>query len=111
MAITPGPWQWVRVDQNTVILEGQPNEWNDKMVIALREDLAGFPYVTETPNAHLIAAAPELESTLSLFLRTYWDGCRHGFTKNWQESMEIVAEQARQLFKGLYEADRKAESE
>ena len=34
---------------------------------------------------------------LSLFLRTYYDGSRHGFSATWQENMEAVAEDARRL--------------
>lgn len=38
--------------------------WNDRLVTAMREDLAAFPYAVDTPNARLIAAAPELLEAL-----------------------------------------------
>jgi len=60
---TPGPWTWSREkigDTWHAFLRGQPNHWNDRLVTAMREDLAAFPYAVDTPNARLIAAAPEM---------------------------------------------------
>jgi len=59
---TPGPWYWERTKIGTwqAMLLGQPNEWNDRLVTAMRLDLAAFPYAIDTPNAKLMAAAPEL---------------------------------------------------
>ena len=101
MAHTEGPWYWERIDEDNVILRGKPNEWNDTIVLALRADLARFPDATDNPNARLVAAAPEFEETLSLLLRTYREGALHGFTESWQEEMDEVANQARQLFRRL----------
>jgi hypothetical protein len=60
---TPGPWYWSREkigDTWHCFLQGEPNEWNDRLVTAMRLDLAAFPYAIDTPNARLIAAAPDL---------------------------------------------------
>ena len=40
-------------------------------------------------------------AVLSLMLRTYYDGTRHGFTDTWQENMEEVAAQARAVLKDV----------
>ncbi len=46
-------------------------------------------------NALLITNAHTLGQALSLFLRTYNDGCRHGFNLSWQESMDEVSQKAK----------------
>ncbi len=67
---TPGPWEWVRCKPNGTdgpwqcFLQSPPNECNDTMVTAMREDLAAFPYAATSPNARLIAAAPDLLAAL-----------------------------------------------
>lgn len=72
---TPGPWHWERVkigDTVQCFLKGQPNEWNDRLVTAQREDLAAFPYSATSPNARLIAAAPDLLEALRGFMLLDW---------------------------------------
>ena len=44
-------------------------------------------------------AAPTAPGVLSLFLRTYYDGTRHGFTESWVEAMEAVAADARRVLR------------
>ena len=64
---TPGPWKWARRYSDgenkpiAVLLETEhrPIKWNDPVVSAIREDWIDM-FIDNTPNASLIAAAPEL---------------------------------------------------
>ncbi|MBE7553137.1 MAG: hypothetical protein HS126_18850 [Anaerolineales bacterium] len=74
---TPGPWYWTREkigDEWHCFLRGQPNHLNDTLVTAMRPDLAAFPYATETPNARLIAAAPDLLAALEAMMNYHHGG-------------------------------------
>jgi len=62
------PWQWERYQDSDgtwqARLFGDSNDLNDRLVTAMRPDLAGFPYATTTDDAKLIAAAPALATAL-----------------------------------------------
>lgn len=67
--ITQGPYKWERIKSENdgkwyATLVGKPNRWNDRLVIAMREDLAQFPYAVETGNALLLEKSFELYISL-----------------------------------------------
>ena len=67
--ITQGPYKWERTKSENsgkwyATLVGKPNKWNDRLVTAMREDLAQFPYAVETGNARLLEKSFELYASL-----------------------------------------------
>ena len=89
---TPGPWetgcQLSKVQVN-------PPGWNQPMFIA-DCDVAWGPSTEDEKcaNAQLIAAAPDLLSSLSLLLRTCQDAHRHGWVKSEREAIQFAAVEA-----------------
>jgi hypothetical protein len=69
-----GPWRWIRAKIGgtwQAFLRGKPNRWNDTLVTPMREDLAAFPYAIDTPDARLMAAAPDFLAALKDILPVF----------------------------------------
>jgi hypothetical protein len=117
---TPGPWKWERTkvgDTWHVALRGGPNKWNDTLVTAMREDLAQFPYATETPNAKIIAASIAMYEALQNYievqdrLRQLWVD-RHKEGTNYTETLIKEGFPAyEQLKAALAQADAQVEGD
>lgn len=73
---TPGPWRWSRLESGDLqlVTEHRPVPLNDPVIFAVREDWRG---IGGTPNAHLIAAAPEMDDALWLLSIEYHRAAAH----------------------------------
>ena len=76
---------------------------------AVPVNVAGTPAELTPPTAENDDDNPL--SVLSLFLRTYNDGRRHGFRETWAENMDAVAEQARAILTGAESLDEVLEQQ
>jgi len=97
-AHTPGPWFWGYTTVNTgtgtmtgdlILQTGMVDPpWNDRVIFAVREDWKRS--LADSPNARLIAQAPELRQLVAEALEHFSDVDSVVDIKDWVKAATIV---------------------